>query len=125
MADLSNTAGSAALKGNEVYGPYGKQRYNQGTHGTPKGFTGLDYYTTRYYDPVVGVFLSADSVQGNNAGENPYAYVGGNPETYNDPTGQYYFSPAFLLANGLPVVLCRVQVRIFLRPLRSEDSSSL
>jgi len=96
VADLSNTAGSAAIKGNEVYGPYGKQRYNQGTHGTPKGFTGqyndaltgLDYYTTRYYDPVVGVFLSADSAQGNNAGENPYAYVNGNPETYSDPTGQ-------------------------------------
>src|SRR5260370_13448571 len=72
VADLSNTAGSAAIKGNEVYGPYGKQRYNQGTHGTPKGFTGqyndsltgLDYYTTRYYDPVVGGFLSADSTQG-------------------------------------------------------------
>jgi len=41
--------------------------------GTSKGFTGqyadtltgLDYYNARYYDPVVGVFLSADSVQGN------------------------------------------------------------
>ena len=109
VADWSNTAGSAALKGNEVYGPYGKQRYHQGTQGTPKGFTGqyndaltgLDYYNARYYDPVVGVFLSADSVQGNMAGMNPYAYVGGNPETDTDPTGQYYFSPAFILANGL------------------------
>ena len=65
VADWSNTAGSAAIKGNEVYGPYGKQRYNQGTHGTPKGFTGqyndtltgLDYYNARYYDQVVGVTL--------------------------------------------------------------------
>jgi RHS repeat-associated protein len=80
----------------------------QGTLGTAKGFTGqyndsltgLDYYHARYYDPVVGVFLSADSVQGNMQGVNPYAYVGGNPETDTDPTGQY-FSPAFLLANGL------------------------
>jgi RHS repeat-associated protein len=101
VADWSNTAGSAAVKGNEVYGPYGKQRYQQGTHGTPKGFTGqyndsltgLDYYNTRYYDPVVGVFLSADTVQGNMQGENPYAYVNGNPETDTDPSGQYVAGP--------------------------------
>jgi len=38
---------------------------------TTKGFTGqyadavtgLDYYNARYYDPVAGVFLSADTVQ--------------------------------------------------------------
>ncbi len=39
---------------------------------------------------MVGVFLSADSVQGNLAGMNPYGYVGGNPETYTDPSGQMY-----------------------------------
>ena len=33
------------------------------------------------------MFLSADMVQGNGSGENPYAYVGGNPEIRNDPTG--------------------------------------
>jgi len=62
VADLSNTAGSAAVLGNEVYGPYGKQRYHQGTHGTPKGFTGqyndtligLDYYNTRLLRPSGG-----------------------------------------------------------------------
>src|SRR5258708_35380134 len=95
LATFSNTAGAAALLGNQVYGPYGTQRYTSGTMGTAKGFTGqyndpftgLDYYNARYYDPVVGVFLSADTVQGNPQGMNPYAYVGGNPETKNDPTG--------------------------------------
>ncbi len=56
MATFSNTAGSAALLGNQVYGPYGTQRYNKGTVGTNKGFTGqyndtltgLDYYNARY-----------------------------------------------------------------------------
>src|SRR5262249_42800913 len=35
-----------------------------------------------------GRFISADTVQGNALGADPYAYVGGNPETLNDPTGQ-------------------------------------
>src|SRR5216684_1027239 len=96
LSTFSNTAGTAALLGNQVYGPYGTQRYSSGgTMGTNKGFTGqyndsltgLDYYNARYYDPMVGVFLAADTVQGNPQGMNPYAYVGGNPETKNDPTG--------------------------------------
>jgi len=57
--------------------------------------TGLDYYVSRYYDPVVGIFLSPDAKEGNAAGMNPYAYVAGNPETMADPTGQYY-------SNGTP-----------------------
>jgi RHS repeat-associated protein len=95
------TVNSAALLGNQVYGPYGNQRYTSGTLGTNKGFTGqysdtltgLDYYNARYYDPVVGVFLSADTVQGNTKGMNPYGYVGGNPETKNDPTGRKVMCP--------------------------------
>ena len=95
VASMSNTAGSAAVLGNQAYGPYGNQRYVAGSLGTSKGYTGqyndsltgLDYYNARYYDPVVGRFLSADVVQGNVQGMDPYAYVGGNPETYTDPTG--------------------------------------
>jgi RHS repeat-associated protein len=94
LATFSATAGSAAVLGNQVYGPYGNQRYTQGSMGTAKGYTGqyadatgLDYYNARYYDPVVGRFVSADTVQGNEQGMDPYAYVGGNPETMNDPTG--------------------------------------
>ncbi|MDQ2905104.1 MAG: polymorphic toxin-type HINT domain-containing protein [Chloroflexota bacterium] len=80
---------------------YGKQRYSPGAMTTSKGFTGqytdvlteLDYYNARYYDPKVGLFLSADTVQGNSAGMDPYAYVGNNPETLSDPTGQMYAPP--------------------------------
>ena len=69
--------------------------------GTNKGYTGqyadpltgFDYYNARYYDPVCGTFLSADPVEGNMQGMNPYAYVGGNPETYTDPTGNMYAPP--------------------------------
>lgn len=87
---------SSAVLGEQLYGPYGNQRYTQGSMGTDKGYTGqfqdalsgLDYYNARYYDPAVGQFLSADNVQGNVQGMNPYAYVHGNPETATDPTGQ-------------------------------------
>jgi RHS repeat-associated protein len=80
--------------------PYGGVRYSSGTMPTDYGFTGqrsdasttgLDYYVSRYYDPVVGPFLSPDSTLSQN-GYNPwglsrYAYVQGNPETLADPDG--------------------------------------
>ena len=96
VASISTTVNSAAVLGNQVYGPYGNGSYSKGTITTPKGYTGqyndaltqLDYYNARYYDPFVGVFLSADTKQGNLQGMDPYAYVGGNPETRTDPSGQ-------------------------------------
>src|SRR6266851_6717446 len=98
---ISATANSAAVQGNQVYSPYGSSRYQQGSMSTAKGFTGqyndsvsgLDYYGSRYYDPVVGRFLSADLLDGNIAGMDPYAYVGGNPETFSDPSGQRFAPP--------------------------------
>lgn len=88
-----NAGGSVV--GSQLYGPYGSSRYTTGTLPTSIGFTGqqadsvtgLDYYVARYYDPVLGQFLSADTVQGNPQGMDPYVYVDGNPETANDPTG--------------------------------------
>lgn len=47
--------------------------------------TGLDYYNARYYDPAIGQFSSADLAKD---GLNRYAYVGGNPETFTDPSGR-------------------------------------
>lgn len=95
LSTFSAIAGSALVLGNQTYSPYGTQLYSAGSMGTNKGYTGqqndpvtgLDYYVARYYDPIVGVFLSADTVQDNFKGFNPYAYVLGNPETKNDPTG--------------------------------------
>jgi hypothetical protein len=58
--------GAAVVLGDQVYGPYGNQRVQQGTISTSKGFTGqftdfvagLDYYNARCYDPVGGVRVS-------------------------------------------------------------------
>ncbi len=98
LESFSNIAGSAAVEGNQTFSPYGTPLHSQGTMGTNLAFTGqyhdaltgFDYYGARYYDPVAGVFLSADIVQGNLAGADPYTYVGGNPETFTDPTGEMY-----------------------------------
>ncbi|HEU5382062.1 MAG TPA: RHS repeat-associated core domain-containing protein, partial [Ktedonobacteraceae bacterium] len=55
---------------------------------------GLLDYGSRFYDPVTARFVRADRVQGNPQGMDPYAYVGGNPQTFIDPTGHLEVEPA-------------------------------
>src|SRR5712692_8039002 len=100
VSSFTNAAGGATMKSNQLFGPYGNNRYSAGSLNTAKGFigqyndgTGLDYFNARYYDPMVGVFLSADTVEGNPQGMNPYAYVNGNPETHSDPSGRIPIGP--------------------------------
>jgi len=52
--------------------------------------TGLTYMQQRYYDPVAGVFLSADPVAVRSAGDNfhRYRYANNNPYRYVDPDGR-------------------------------------
>ena len=51
--------------------------------------TGLIYYRARYYDPAIGRFTQRDPI-GLQGGINRYAYVGGNPVNFNDPSGLVY-----------------------------------
>ena len=51
--------------------------------------TGLYYNNQRYYEPETGRYITADPI-GLQGGLNPYAYVGGNPLLYSDPTGEIY-----------------------------------
>ncbi|MEO7067923.1 MAG: RHS repeat-associated core domain-containing protein [Rhodanobacter sp.] len=77
------------------YAPYGKQVLGTTPSG-PTGYTGhvndaesgLVYMQARYYDPVVGRFLSPDPA-GRKTGFNDYAYVGNNPINKTDPTGMF------------------------------------
>ncbi len=51
---------------------------------------GLYFYGARYYDPVLGRFVQADTVvpePGNPGSLNRYSYVLNNPLKYSDPTG--------------------------------------
>lgn len=96
------SSSSAVLSASQLYGPYGAARYSSGVMPTAKGFTGqygdsatgLDYYNARYYDPLAGQFISADSVLPGDGldvwGLSRYAYVEGNPEPAPIPAGIEY-----------------------------------
>ena len=80
------------------YLPYGQDESNRKRHRGDARYTGqmfdegtgLYYYNARYYDPMLGRFLSPDTLA-SSLGEpqslNGYSYVLNNPLTFNDPTG--------------------------------------
>ena len=95
--------------GNKVqtvfYYPYGETRVNTGSVDLHYKFTGkeidresgLYYYGARYYDPVIGRFISPDSVvqsPGDPQMFNRYSYAANNPLANIDPTGHSWFSVA-------------------------------
>jgi RHS repeat-associated protein len=66
-------------------GPDATSNPNQYTSRENDG-TGLYFYRARYYDPVLKRFIAEDPA-GLSAGMNKYRYVGGDPISFNDPTG--------------------------------------
>jgi RHS repeat-associated protein len=50
--------------------------------------SGLYLTHYRFYDPEAGRWLNRDPI-GEHGGTNLYAYVGGNPVNYVDPTGEF------------------------------------
>jgi RHS repeat-associated protein len=94
-ASMTTTA-LGGVDDNMRYYPYGGTR--SGTMATDRRFTGqreetaigLYDYKARYYDPVIGRFIQADTIvpePGNPQALNRYAYVYNNPLGYTDPSG--------------------------------------
>jgi len=109
------TDAGRVVKGMQGYYPFGETRYTTGTLYTDKLYTGyrsltapkclmaarsrlrrqqniagigLYNYKARFYDPLLGRFISADTVTpGGPQGLNRYSYVNNNPINFGDPTG--------------------------------------
>jgi RHS repeat-associated protein len=87
--------------GTTKYYPFGGARMSTGAIPTDKKFTGqrldstgLYYYNARYYDPVIGRFISSDTVvpdPKNPQCLNRYSYCLNNPLRYVDPSGHYQY----------------------------------
>lgn len=96
-AVTANTSG--ARTGELWYKPWGEYRGTAyGTTPTSYRFTGqredatigLYFYNARYYDPVLGRFIQADTIvpePGNPQALNRYSYAGNRPTVAVDPTG--------------------------------------
>ena len=109
-ASASTDASGAALGGAD-YRPFGLENNAWGTFtdkyrytGQEKDFsTGLYNYGARLYDPVLGRFISADSLIPdlyNPQSLNRYAYCLNNPLTYIDPTGHWEDAPEGVKVDG-------------------------
>jgi len=94
---VSGTDSSGIVVWNEAYTPFGEKLNENDVNDNLGSFTGhiedsetgLTYMQARYYDPVIGRFLSVDPVGFKNVRNfNRYAYANNNPYNYIDPDGR-------------------------------------
>ena len=102
---LTNGTGQIVNQTTEFL-PFGLERDDFGQDTTDYKFTdqeldtstGLYNYDARLYDPVLGTFITPDSIRQDDYDPqalNPYAYCRNNPLKYTDPSGNIFqlFSP--------------------------------
>ena len=92
------TDGTGAIKTSYGYDPYGSSSVTGTANGNSYQYagrqndgTGLYYNRARYYNPAWGRFISEDPL-GLAGGINRFAYAGGNPISFRDPTGLFQSS---------------------------------
>jgi RHS repeat-associated protein len=92
------TTSNGAVASSQEYDAWGKVRSggisqtNINFTGQRLDATGLLYYHARMYDPVLGRFVSVDTVTPNQTDPqqlNRYSYAGNNPLKNTDPTGHW------------------------------------
>ena len=97
-----------------AYDTYGKLISRTGTSEVIFGYNGRDgvvtdknglvYMRARYYSPEMKRFINADIVAGeisDSTSLNRFAYVGGNPITFIDPTGRFGILTLMLIGAGI------------------------
>ena len=101
------TDSTGAVRARYDYDPFGRRTLVSGTDLADFGFQGMYYHqasglyftTQRFYDPVLGRFVTRDPI-GEAGGINLYQFVNNNPTNYVDPTGRYATLPVVGVAAG-------------------------
>jgi RHS repeat-associated protein len=123
-----------------TYEPFGTTSVTGASSGNPfqytgrehDGPTGLYYYRTRYYSPILHRFISEDRLEINPWETNLYAYVGNDPVSFIDPYGEAAALPlagalqlAVAALGGLLLYLiCLVLCPLMATPPGSDESGA-
>ncbi|MEN9502473.1 MAG: hypothetical protein RI964_1758 [Pseudomonadota bacterium] len=103
---MATTHPDGVISWRENYKPYGERQVRSITSSTNNNWfagktidteSGLSYFGARYYDPLIGRFMSVDPAEpnpNNLHSLNRYAYANNNPYKYVDPDGR---DPNFVL----------------------------
>jgi len=104
---LALTSSAGAISTSYSYEPYGNTTATGTTSTNALQYTGrendgdgLYYNRARYYDPMIGRFISSDPI-GLAGGINTYAYVLDNPFNAIDPLGLWTFQMGFSVSGSL------------------------
>ena len=77
------------------------QQYTGRENDNPGNDHGLYFYRARYYMPGAARFISEDPIGWDSGQTNGYSYVGGDPISFNDPSGHW---ANFAIGAGLRIV---------------------